>query len=36
LFKDLHANFAIKDSDELHYFLGIEVKKIPNGLLLTQ
>jgi hypothetical protein len=26
LFKDLHANFAIKDSDELHYFLGIEVK----------
>jgi hypothetical protein len=28
--------FALKDLGDLHYFLGIEVKKIPNGLLLTQ
>jgi histone deacetylase 1/2 len=32
----LNENFAIKDLGELHYFLGIEVKRSPNGLLLTQ
>jgi histone deacetylase 1/2 len=36
LLKDLHADFALKDLGELHYFLGIEVKKASNGILLTQ
>ncbi|XP_071678452.1 uncharacterized mitochondrial protein AtMg00810-like [Lolium perenne] len=36
LLQDLKANFAIKDLGDLHYSLGIEVKKIHNGLLLTQ
>jgi histone deacetylase 1/2 len=36
LLRDLNENFAIKDLGDLHYFLGIEVKKVNNGLLLTQ
>jgi histone deacetylase 1/2 len=36
LLRDLNKNFAIKDLCDLHYFLGIEVKKIQNGLVLTQ
>jgi histone deacetylase 1/2 len=36
LLRDLNENFAIKDLGDLHYFLGIEVKKIHNGLVLTQ
>jgi histone deacetylase 1/2 len=36
LVKDLNNNFAIKDLGDLHYFLGIEVKKTKDGLLLTQ
>jgi hypothetical protein len=36
LVKDLNNDFAIKDLGDLHYFLGIEVKKIQNSLLLTQ
>ena len=33
----LKTNFALKDLGDLHYFLGIEVDKKPNGdLLLTQ
>jgi histone deacetylase 1/2 len=36
LVQDLNMNFAIKDLGDLHFFIGIEVKKIPNGLLLTQ
>jgi histone deacetylase 1/2 len=36
LLQDLNKYFAIKDLGDLHYFLGIEVKKIKNGLLLTQ
>ena len=35
LLRDLEKNFAIKDLGELHYFLGIEVKKA-HGELLTQ
>jgi hypothetical protein len=36
LLRDLNENFAIKDLGDLHYFLGTEVKKIHNGLVLTQ
>jgi histone deacetylase 1/2 len=36
LLRDLNDNFAIKDLGDLHFFLGIEVKKISDGLLLTQ
>jgi hypothetical protein len=36
LLNDLNKDFALKDLGELHYFLGIEVKKIHNGILLTQ
>jgi histone deacetylase 1/2 len=28
LIKDLNTNFAIKDLGELHFVLGIEVKKV--------
>jgi histone deacetylase 1/2 len=36
LLQDSNKYFAIKDLGDLHYFLGIEVKKIKNSLLLTQ
>jgi histone deacetylase 1/2 len=36
LVHNLNANFAIKDLGDLHFFLGIEVKKIQDGLVLTQ
>jgi hypothetical protein len=36
LFSDLKSEFAIKDMGDLHYFLGIEVKKVSDGLLLKQ
>jgi histone deacetylase 1/2 len=36
LLKDLNDDFAIKDLGELHFFLGLEVKKTESGLLLTQ
>jgi hypothetical protein len=36
LLKALNANFAIKDLGDLHYFLGIEVKKVQDRLILTQ
>jgi histone deacetylase 1/2 len=36
LLKDLEKKFALKDLGELHYFLGIEVKRTSEGLLLTQ
>lgn len=32
----LHREFAMKDLGSLHYFLGIEVHKNADGLLLTQ
>lgn len=34
--KDLKCAFAIKDLGPLHYFLGIEVRRINNDLYLTQ
>jgi histone deacetylase 1/2 len=36
LLKDLNDNFAIKDLGNLHFFLGIEVKRNSDGLVLTQ
>ena len=36
LLSDLRNDFALKDLGDLHYFLGIEVKKIGNGILLNQ
>ncbi|WVZ64382.1 hypothetical protein U9M48_013903 [Paspalum notatum var. saurae] len=33
---DLQGDFALKDLGELNYFLGIEVKKVRNGILLSQ
>lgn len=36
LLKELQVDFPLKDLGNLHYFLGIEVKKINDGILLTQ
>lgn len=36
LLRDLQKEFALKDLGDAHYFLGIEVKKTYDGLLLTQ
>jgi hypoxanthine phosphoribosyltransferase len=36
LLQDLKQNFARKDLGELHYFLGIEVKKDTKGIVLSQ
>ena len=36
LLKDLNAEFALKDLGDLHFFLGIEVKKQGNSLHLSQ
>jgi hypothetical protein len=36
LLRDLEAEFALKDLGDLHYFLGIEVKRNSDGLLLSQ
>jgi histone deacetylase 1/2 len=36
LLQDLNSDFALKDLGDLHFFLGIEVKKVDDGLLLTQ
>lgn len=36
LLKDLNKEFALKDLGDLHYFLGIEVKKVSDGIVLTQ
>jgi hypothetical protein len=36
LLKDLHDEFALKDLGDLNYFLGIEVTKTRDGIVLTQ
>jgi histone deacetylase 1/2 len=36
LLTDLHKEFALKDLSDLHYFLGIEVARVDNGLVLNQ
>ena len=36
LLKDLSAEFALKDLGDLHFFLGIEVRKLEDGLHLSQ
>jgi histone deacetylase 1/2 len=36
LLSDLQKEFALKDLGDLHYFLGIEVKKARDGLVLSQ
>jgi hypothetical protein len=36
LLQDLDKEFALKDLGDLHYFLGIEVTKIHDGILLSQ
>jgi hypothetical protein len=36
LLKDLKNDFSLKDLGDLHYFLGIEVNKVRDGLVLTQ
>jgi hypothetical protein len=36
LLHDLREDFALKDLGSLHYFLGIKVKQVHNGLCLTQ
>jgi hypothetical protein len=36
LLKTLKSNFALKDLGDIHYFLGIEVTKLGDGILLSQ
>jgi histone deacetylase 1/2 len=36
LLHDLGLDFALKDPGDLHYFLGIEVKKVHDGIILSQ
>jgi hypothetical protein len=36
LLKKLNEDFTLKDLGDLHYFLGIEVSKIRDGIILTQ
>jgi hypothetical protein len=35
LLRDLEKDFALKHLGELHYFLGIEVTKINEGIMLS-
>lgn len=34
--QDLNKEFALKDLGDLHYFLGTEVSKVHDGIMLTQ
>jgi hypothetical protein len=36
LLSDLNKEFALKDLGNLHYFLGIEVNKVSDGIILSQ
>ena len=36
LLQDLKQEFALKDLGDLHYFLGIEVSKVKDGIVLSQ
>jgi histone deacetylase 1/2 len=36
LLRSLGQEFTLKDLGELHYFLGIEVNKVSNGIILSQ
>jgi histone deacetylase 1/2 len=36
IFHDLGIDFALKDLGELHYFLGIEVNKVRDGIIMSQ
>jgi hypothetical protein len=36
MLKDLRSDFALKDLGRLHYFFGIEVQHISNGIHLSQ
>ena len=35
LLRDLGSEFALKDLGDLHFFLGIEVKKTQDGIMLN-
>jgi hypothetical protein len=36
LLQDLKDEFPLKDLGDLHYFLGIEVNKVKNGIVFTR
>ena len=36
LLRDLSSEFALKDLGDLHFFLGIEVRKTQDGIVLNQ
>jgi histone deacetylase 1/2 len=36
LLRDLSREFALKDLGDLNFFLGVEVQKVHNGIVLSQ